>query len=285
MFCLSGFIPEFVEKKMNLPYLLPRLIRHFLPGSFTRFLLRRGWIIRPGLETSAPGAAVERYMNTLQKQGATLSGKRVLVFGYGGNFAVGCELLRAGAAHVVLVDAYAPPDDRQNRGLLPEFDSYLRADGNRVLPRLEMMTLVQGDIRQASLSPVDIILSTSVYEHLADLGGITRALAHFTFPDGIHVHFIDLRDHFFKYPFEMLCYSERTWCLWLNPTSNLNRCRLPDYQQVFGENFTEVDLEILECDAVALQAARARIRPQYLTGDEQIDAVTQICVVARQPLI
>jgi hypothetical protein len=72
--------------------------------------------------------------------------------------------------------------------------------------------------------------------------------------------------------------------LWLNPTSNLNRCRLPDYQQVFGENFMEVDVEILESDASALEAVRARVCPQYLTGDEQIDAVTQICVVARQPL-
>ncbi len=271
--------------KINIPYLLPRLARHFLPGSFTRFLLRRGWIIRPGLETSAPRAAVERYAETLQEQGISLAGKRVLVFGYGGNFAIGCGLLRAGAAHVTLVDAYAPPDDRQNRGLLPEFDPYLRADGHQVRPRPEVMTLVQGDIRQVTLSQVDIILSTSVYEHLDDLRGITRALARLTSPAGIHVHFIDLRDHFFKHPFEMLCYSERSWRLWLNPTSNLNRCRLPDYQQVFGENFMGVDVEILESDAAALLAVRARIRPRYLTGDEQIDAVTQVCIVARQPLL
>jgi len=147
------------------------------------------------------------------------------------------------------------------------------------------MALVQGDIRQVSLSPVDIILSTSVYEHLDDIWGITRALARLTSPDGIHVHFIDLRDHFFKYPFEMLCYSERTWRSWLNPTSNLNRCRLPDYQRVFGENFADVDAEILESDAAALRAAHPRIRPQYLTGDEQFDAVTQVCIIARQPLI
>jgi len=270
--------------KINLPYILPRLVRHFLPGSFARFLVRRGWIIHPGLETSAPRAAVERYGETLRKRGVSLEDKRVLVFGYGGNFAVGCELLRAGAAHVVLVDAYALPDDRQNRELLPAFEMYLSVDGQWVRPRAEVMTLVQGDIRQATLSPVEIIFSTSVYEHLEDIRELTRALARLTSPDGIQTHFIDLRDHFFKYPFEMLCYSERTWRLWLNPTSNLNRCRLPDYQRVFGESFVEANVEILESDAAALHAASARIQPQYLTGDDNIDAVTQICIIASQPL-
>jgi hypothetical protein len=268
---------------INFPYVFPRIVRHFLPERFTRFLLHRGWIIHPGLETSAPRAAVERYIQTLQKHDASLSNKRVLVFGYGGNFAVGCKLLRAGASHVVLVDAYAPPDDRQNRELLPEFKTYLSADGQRVQPCPEVITLIQDDIRQVTLSPVDVILSTSVYEHLEDIRGITLALARLTSPDGIHVHFIDMRDHFFKYPFEMLCYSERTWRMWLNPTSNLNRCRLPDYQQIFGEIFMDVDVEILESDDAALHAVRSRIQPQYLTGDDEMDATTQICIVACHP--
>jgi hypothetical protein len=32
-----------------------------------------------------------------------------------------------------------------------------------------------------------------------------------TRPDGLHLHFVDLRDHFLKYPFEVLCYSEGVW--------------------------------------------------------------------------
>jgi len=46
---------------MNLKYLIPRLARHFLPEKFVRFLLLRGWIIRPGIETSSPAEAAERY--------------------------------------------------------------------------------------------------------------------------------------------------------------------------------------------------------------------------------
>jgi len=63
--------------------------------------------------------------------------------------------------------------------------------------------------------------------------GITRALARLTRPGGMHLHYVDMRDHFFKYPFEMLTYSKQTWQSWLNPTSNLNRYRIPDYRRAF----------------------------------------------------
>ena len=183
------------------------------------------------------------------------------------------------------MDAYAPPDDRRNRELLPEFEAYLDTDGQQVRPRPELLTLVQDDIRTVSMAPVDMVFSTSVYEHLEDIQGVTRALARQTSPDGIHVHYIDLRDHFFKYPFEMLCYSERAWRSWLNPTSNLNRCRLSDYQRVFGECFADVDVEILESDGAALRAVLPRLQPQFLTGDEEVDGATLICIVTHQPLV
>ncbi|MDX1436175.1 MAG: hypothetical protein R3335_05150, partial [Anaerolineales bacterium] len=78
---------------MNLPYLIPRAIRHFMPEGAVRFLLQRGMVIRPGLETSDPQAAVARYREILGQEQFDLKGSRVLVFGSGGGFAVGCGLL------------------------------------------------------------------------------------------------------------------------------------------------------------------------------------------------
>ena len=43
---------------MNLPYLVPRIMRHFLPEGATRFLLLRSMIIKPGMETANAGSAV-----------------------------------------------------------------------------------------------------------------------------------------------------------------------------------------------------------------------------------
>jgi hypothetical protein len=274
---------------MNIRYLTLRVIRHFLPSSFARFLLRRGWIIRPGLETSAPEAAAQRYADVFSGLGYPISGKRVLVFGYGGHFAIACALLKLGARHVVLCEKDAPPDHQRNMLLLPEYPDYLRAVGDEVLPDPAYITLAQGDIRQLAeqkqIEPCDLIMSTSVYEHLGDVPGITQALANLTCKDGAQLHFVDLRDHFFKHPFEMLCYSEKVWYGWLNPTSNHNRCRYMDYQKVFSRFFEVVDIEPFERNEAAFLAAKARIRPEFLTGDLKIDSITQIRVFVSGPKV
>lgn len=272
---------------MNLPYLIPRAIRHFMPPETARFLLRQGLIIRPGLETSDPGAAVQRYLEIFEREKIELQGRRALIFGYGGSFAVGCGLLEAGAEHGILCDPYAPPDDSRNKSLWPRYEPYLRKVGDRITANPEKLTLVPADIRrdsvQEAIGTADLILSSSVYEHLDDVGGITQALSRVTSRQGTHLHFIDLRDHFFKYPFEMLCYSERTWRRWLNPSSNHNRLRFGEYLQVFEKFFGEVRLAVLSRDLDSFEKARARIRPEFLSGDPQIDAITSIRVLARQP--
>lgn len=272
---------------MNLPYLAPRLIRHFLPERLTRFLLLHSLIIRPGLETSEPQAAVSRYINMLSARRVSLAGKRVMVLGYGGRFELGAALLQAGAGHVILCEKDAPPDDVYNRRLLTKYPDYLILEQGRPRPRPERMTLLQTDIRTVRASrdfpPADLVLSSSVYEHLEDVDGITSALAALTRPDGLHLHYVDLRDHFFKYPFEMLSYPESLWRGWLNPTSNLNRFRLTDYRRVFGKYFAQVEIQVLERDAAAFEKARPRIRPEFMSGNLQEDAVTLILVAASQP--
>lgn len=268
---------------MNLRYLILRLIRHFLPESITRFLLRRGLIIRPGLETREPASAVTRYRDALIVRGSTLMGKRVLVFGYGGNFAVGAELLRAGVRHVVLLDRFAPPDDRRNRELVRSYPDYFSLRGEQVATNEAFITLIHDDVKNVRVEKFDLVLSSSVYEHLDDVDGLTQALAALTAPSGVHIHYVDLRDHYFKLPFEMLKFSGKTWKNWLNPTSNLNRFRLRDYQRVFDKYFSKAEINILAREPEAFVSARSQIRPEFLTGDEAHDTVTLIEVVASQP--
>ncbi|MCL4530365.1 MAG: hypothetical protein M1282_13240, partial [Chloroflexi bacterium] len=110
---------------MNLPYLLPRVVRHFLPERLTRFLLLRSFIIRPGLETTDPQVAVGRYVDLLNGRRQSFEGKRVLVFGYGGRFDIGIGLLESGAGHVVLFEKFAPPDDAHNAALLEKSPAHL----------------------------------------------------------------------------------------------------------------------------------------------------------------
>lgn len=272
---------------MNLHYLFLRLIRHFMPESLARFLLKRRWIIKPGLESTDPFAASNRYVETLAEHGVDLAGKRVLVFGYGGRFAVGVDLLKQGAGQVVLCDHFVLLDNERNRELLPAYVRYLKADQDEVQPRSEYITLIHGDIREESIqkqiSQVDVVLSTSVFEHLEDVAGITHALQNITAPDGFHLHFVDLRDHFFKYPFEMLKYSRTVWNNFLNPTSNLNRFRMKDYRDIFEANFGRVDIKVLERLEGEFQKNKDRIRAEFKSGDDTMDAVTLIQVIAAQP--
>lgn len=272
---------------MNLRYLFPRLFRHFMPESVARFLLKRRWIIRPGLESSDPVAAATRYRETLSQRGLSLRGRRVLVFGYGGRFAVGAELLKQGAAHVVLCDHVESLDHERNLELLPTYAEYLVSENGNVRPRSEFITLLHGDITdkaiQSQIAQVDCVLSNSVYEHLDGVGVVTQALASLTKPDGLQIHFVDLRDHYFKYPFEMLRFSESTWRNWLNPTSHHNRYRLWDYRKAFEESFGNVEIEILARAEEAFRKLQPYIRPEFISGKMEDDSVTLIRVVASKP--
>lgn len=268
----------------GLSYLIPRFIRHILPESAARFLLKRGWIIRPGLETRAPLEAAQRYEDSLAELGCTIEGGRVLILGYGGKFTLGCDLLQRGASHVILAEKEAFLDHRSNLALLPEFEDYLKVENGQVLPNPQVLTLLHGDIRRFAAAgeaqPVDYVFSNSVYEHLGDVEEITAALARLSTSEALHLHFVDLRDHFFKYPFEMLCYSQKTWQHWLDPTSHHNRFRLHDYRRVFQRYFQRVEVTVLERDLPAFHLTRPRIRPEFLTGDDEIDSVTLIKITA-----
>jgi hypothetical protein len=81
----------------------------------------------------------------------------------------------------------------------------------------------------------------------------------------------------------MLKFSDGVWRNFLNPTSNLNRFRLGDYQRVFEAYFQTMEMVVLGHDLGAFRAARRAIRAEFLTGDEDMDAVTLISVFARQP--
>jgi SAM-dependent methyltransferase len=270
---------------MTLLYTVPRLVRRFAPRGIVRLLLRHGILGSgpgTGAETLNHEAAAGRYLDTLAEFERSIVDMKILLFGYGGSFGVACALLEAGATHVILCDRFASPDERRNIGLLPRYARYLVQD-DTVTPRPEYMTIIQDDIRavtaHAGVVSVDLVLSRSVFEHLDDVEGTTESLVRLTKPAGMHVHFIDLRDHFFTYPFEMLCYSEPFWRRWLNPDSNLNRYRLPDYRRVFEQRFAKVDINAIRSDPDGFAIAKRRIRPEFLTGDDQIDAVTVIRVV------
>jgi len=267
-------------------YLVLRTIRHFMPVNWVKWLLNRHLIIKPGMETKDPDAAVARYLDTLHRYNQQLEGRDVFILGYGGRFSVGVALLEAGARHVTLCDPYATPDLDAARTLSTRYPEYLRVEAERVDildPHLELLTVDVRALPTAYRRRYNLVLSSSVFEHLDDPRAIAGALADITAEDGFQMHFIDLRDHYAKYPFEMLCYSEGVWGKWLNPTSNLNRFRIADYVTAFETVFTQVEWEALSQDVAAFQRTRPRIQSQFLSGDDAVDSITRILLIAQIP--
>jgi hypothetical protein len=90
---------------MNLAYLAPRAIRHFMPEKLADWMKRRNLIIKAGVETMDPFAAVNRYEAFFDTANISIQNKTLMVFGYGGNILTGCELLKRGANRLCCASA------------------------------------------------------------------------------------------------------------------------------------------------------------------------------------
>src|SRR5258707_467261 len=95
----------------------------------------------------------------------------------------------------------------------------------------------------------------------------------------IQVHFVDLSDHFFKYPFEMLRFSENKWRKWLNPSSNHNRYRLWNYRSVFEACFEQVEIKILASEENEFRKLLPSIRPEFISNNMDENYASLILVI------
>ncbi len=249
-----------------LDYLVLRLGRRAVPPALMHTILRMGVGLKAGLETREPGAAADLYEAAVAKLGLDWPGRRVMIFGYGGNPDLGIELLDRGAKAVVMLDPYAQPRVHSH-----ELHTALHFERRRL-----------SEYVQAGGS-VDVVLSWSVLEHVRDPAATLRNMASVCRPSGAQVHFVDLRDHVFRYPFEMLSHSEQTWDRYLDPPSHLNRIRRWEVEKHFRESFERVIVEIWESDSRAFRRALPRIKSEFLSGDEVVDAATRLRVLAAQP--
>jgi hypothetical protein len=260
-----------------LDYLVLRLARRATPQPIVDLLLDRGIYLKPGGDTSAPA----RVAATYAERAGGVTGKTVCVVGYGGGFGVGLYLLEAGAARVILQDPFAPERAARNRALPAALrERYLR-DGRPDPTRITLAHEPLDALARREPGAADLIVSSSVLEHVDGLDALVAASRTLTAPGGLGVHFIDLRDHYFKYPFEMLCHSAAVWDRWLDASNHLNRLRLRDHEAIFRRHFATVDVEILERLDAELRQVRARVRPEFLTGDAAIDAASIIRVECR----
>jgi len=267
-------------------YLVLRTLRRLAPQSVVEWMLDRGVVLKAGRDTVSPDFSIKTYREAGERLSKPIVGSDVLVFGFGGGLGVALALLEAGAAHVYLQDPYAPLRKARNRRLPPErMAKFFKGGPEAWEVDPTRVTIVREQLAQFAAvhaASVDWVVSSSVFEHIEEVEANVAACARITRPGGINVHEIDLRDHYFKYPFEMLCYSERTWRRWLNASNNLNRWRAWEYEEVFRRYFGDVLVRRAVSLPEQFASVKGRIRWEFLTGDDGVDAAGVVVVEARR---
>ena len=236
----------------RLEYVILRLIRRFLVTD--HFLIQYGSFIpyyRVNSNQVNPKPIIDQYEQYCQKAGIVfLNCKVILEIGTGATNASGYEMLSRAVAHntaanIMQYEPYVTFDPKGDQAMRDQYSD--RLDFSRV----QRMTSL------AAVAPesVDIILSNSVLEHVEDMNGLLIELRRVLKKDGKMLHLVDYRDHFFKYPYHFLTFSNKCWQQWLNP-GDLPRWRLDDQLQFFKDCGFQVDIldkEILQDEFIKVE--------------------------------
>lgn len=258
-----------------------------MPRRLVDFLRDRSIIFTPGIETTDPVEAAEKQSLLLRSFGRSIENSSIAIFGYGGSFGLAAELLSIGASHVSLIDLHENLNDIANRSAYSKHPKYFSEQDGRIIPNPDLISVHHVDILEnlPKFEPVDLLMSSSVLEHIPNLEEILKALNSFITLDGAQLHRVDLSDHVKGYPFEMLTYSENVWKKILNPPSNLNRLRVWDYEHVFKKLFSTVKVNIEGRNIESFQDYKRKIMPEFLSGSDENDSVIGISIYATKKTI
>lgn len=252
-------------------YVVLRLLRRYL---FTyASLLRFGRYIpyfRVNANQNAPTDIADVYARCIREhcpECLERSNLRILEIGAGVTNSVGLLLAERLGCMVDVCDPYVSFDTVGTEDAVQRFGI---SQGTRERTRR---------IAQPDVSAYDVIVTYSVLEHINDPRQILRQLQTALRDGGHMIHRVDYRDHFFKYPFFFLMFSEFVWQTFLNP-GDLYRWRLDDHLKAAAE----ADLSAVAVDRVflpdAYNAVRTRMHDKFIGKPENDVALATIVMTA-----
>jgi SAM-dependent methyltransferase len=250
----------------DLPYLLPRIIRRkCLPMAIPRAL--SAWL--PGFRANAGTRSSARVLELYDKWLAPrlgaewLKGRRILEVGIGATNSSAYEATARGATLAVAFEPFVGLDEKLDAELLAECAQRHGLETNVIAAKVQRTTsldLVADD-------RIDLVLSNSVLEHVSDMDALTRDLQRVLAPGGSMLHLVDYRDHFFRYPYHHLLWSDAVWNRWLNP-GDLPRWRIRDHVECFERHGFQVEILRAAPVAAEFEKVRNRIHPRFKDYDE-----------------
>jgi SAM-dependent methyltransferase len=256
-------------------YVLLRLVRRFL---FTAPRLERLGRFVPYYRVNQgrldAGPIVRACRDALAAMGAGLAGRHVLEVGSGATNSLGLALLAAGASAVTCLEPFIPLDVRQDERLRAELAA--RHPG-LPLSRLRRCT----DPAAVPDASVDLVVSNSVLEHVTDPDALFADLSRVLTPDGLMVHMVDYRDHFFKYPYQFLKFSRPVWHRFLDP-GDLPRWRLDDHLAALSRAGFATTVLAASRDQPAFDRIAPNLHPDFRTRDPAMLAVATATLGCRK---
>jgi SAM-dependent methyltransferase len=275
------------SKQLNLKYISIGIIRRLMPEQVLFAVMK--WRGNGNIAENAPDTYFATWREQLADRGLSLAGKHVLELGSGRYARLALRMLAAGARRVTLVDYYAIPfDDPHHYAMLVTDCTALGLDAGDALARIEIF---RDDFLALPLPTpdrtVDLVTSSAVLEHVQDPGAILARSYQWLKPGGLAYHVIDLRDHnlSFKYPFEMLTFSETVWNRWIDLRGgfHLNRWRAPNYLLAMSNaGFVNVQYEALQQDLEGLRMIMPRLNSRFRTIHGDMLAILGLSVFGQK---
>lgn len=260
----------------NLEYVTLRLVRRFLfsgavldsIGSFVPY-----WRVNQGRLDPEP--IVTAYQRLAREAGVAIRGTRVVELGCGAANGTGHEWIARFGGAWTGVEPFAPFD--------AQLDAQIARDVSQRHPggyagRVDRVR----DLDALESGSADLIVSNSVLEHVADPTACFRQCHRVLAPGGTMLHRVDYRDHFFKYPFHFLTFSQAVWDNFLDP-GDLPRHRLDDHLAALSCCGFEAEVVERGADPEALAAVAPFLDPAFASRNRDVLATTTASIVCRKP--
>jgi len=261
----------------NVEYVALRLVRRFVFPERLQGIGRYLPFYRTNLAETEPDHICRLYVDWLARACRSVSGKRVAEVGSGATNAVGYALVCAGAVRVWCVEPYVA-FDRKTDGVLLQQLSRLH---NRDPEKIAAAVTRSDSFASIGIGNADIIFSHSVLEHVSNLATFFSESSTALANEGVMLHIVDYRDHFFKYPLHFLQFSTRTWQKYLDP-GDLPRWRLRHHRAALER--AGFDVRVLHQDEDPSEFARIRshIAADFDLEDPSLGVLSAVLYCARE---
>lgn len=253
----------------NLEYIFLRLVRRFI---IPKWFLRHFTYLVPHYQASRgehhPESIVESYASYCLQKTILLEQKKVLEIGIGSTNSTAYQMVARGAEACVGYEPLVPFHPKLDDKML----EMIARQNHQIPHELKARVGRVANLDEIEMRSIDVVFSNSVFEHVTYLDSLLHQLARILKEDGLMIHLIDYRDHFFKYPFHFLQFKESTWNKFLNP-GDLPRYRISDHIQAFKRcGFTSEIMDQKE-DLESFLKVKACLDDRFKKNEDAVNAV------------